>query len=235
MNIAPTHMKKNAIPNTLTLANLSCGFLAIYFVGQPMLAILFILAGAIFDVLDGLVARWLQATSSLGKDLDSLSDLVTFGIAPALLYSQIFSTASFYTLAPPIFLVVGSALRLAMFNQQAPEDHFKGLPTPANALSIVGLLYAFYSNSFYAIGFLTIPMVFFSIPLANALLMVSNWRFFSLKSLQNQKADSLGLLLCLLSGLGAGVALGWENSLWLGMVAYLVYNVLSHTLQANRA
>jgi CDP-diacylglycerol---serine O-phosphatidyltransferase len=228
-------MKKNAIPNALTLANLSCGFLAIYFVGQPMLAIGLIMTGAIFDVLDGLMARWLQATSSLGKDLDSLSDLVTFGVAPALLYGQVFSSASFYTLAPPLFLVVGSALRLAMFNQQAPEDFFKGLPTPANALSIVGLLLAFYSNSLFAIGFLTIPMIFFIIPLLNALLMVSNWRFFSLKSLRSEPVDILGLLICLLSGLGAGFALGWENSLWLGMVAYLAHNVLTYIFKAIRA
>jgi len=231
----PINMKKNAIPNAFTLANLSCGFFAIYYIEHALLAIALIIAGAIFDVLDGLIARWLKATSSLGKDLDSLSDLVTFGIAPALLYSQSLSINPIYTLIPSLFLVLGSALRLALFNQQVPEDHFIGLPTPANALSIIGLLFAFYSNSFYAIGFLSIPLIFFLIPLANSLLMVSNLRFFSLKSLKNSTMDSIGLIVCILSGVLSGFALGWENSLWLSMVTYLSYNLLANVYLAFRS
>jgi CDP-diacylglycerol--serine O-phosphatidyltransferase len=142
------------IPNTLTLLNLVAGCLSIVsaFEGNLLLASYFILLASILDFLDGFSARLLKAYSPLGKELDSLSDLVSFGVAPSvILYhflkasfsipsNQGFSTGHVILVIP--FLVAAfSALRLAIFNLDTRQtSSFIGLPTPANALLIVGLV-----------------------------------------------------------------------------------------------
>ena len=130
------------LPNLFTTGNLFCGFWAIISVFQEKFfyAAVAILLASIFDVLDGKVARLSGATSKFGVQYDSLADLVSFGIAPALLA---FSWAlrpygKFGWLAAFLFVVCG-ALRLARFNVQSSSGevkYFKGLPIPAAALMI---------------------------------------------------------------------------------------------------
>ena len=108
-------MIKRHIPNSLTCCNLICGCFAIgcAFYGQYHYAVLMIIVGAVFDFFDGMVARALGVSSPIGKELDSLADVVTFGVAPSAF----------------------SALRLAKFNiDERQHQQFIGLPTPANAL-----------------------------------------------------------------------------------------------------
>ncbi len=137
------------IPNMITCCNLLSGCIAAVFafMGVYPLAFAFIIAGAVFDFFDGLTARALKVSSPIGKELDSLADVITFGLAPATMvfswlrectYLQ-FSILNFQLAdVVPFFaflLVAFSALRLAKFNvDERQTSSFIGLPTPANAL-----------------------------------------------------------------------------------------------------
>lgn len=130
------------IPNTLTLLNLFCGCLSIVavFSGQLPTAGFLIFIAAIFDFCDGFAARLLNAYSAIGKELDSLADVVSFGVAPAMIaFRYIFAQSAklpFEELSYLAFvMVLFSALRLAKFNIDTRQtEHFIGMPTPANAL-----------------------------------------------------------------------------------------------------
>ncbi len=143
----PTSITKH-IPNIITCLNLFSGCVAcvMAFEGKYTLTLAFIILAAIFDFFDGFFARLLQAYSPIGKDLDSLADDISFGLAPAIM---IFSFLKETDLSYPIFLLdiktrlpylafliaIFSALRLAKFNVDTRQtDSFIGLPTPANAL-----------------------------------------------------------------------------------------------------
>ena len=142
------------IPNTLTLTNLFLGCLSIVasFEGDLLLAGYLILIAAVFDFLDGFAARLLKAFSPIGKDLDSLSDLVSFGVAPSVIVFHLLKdalklapeqgfTSGNVILAIPFLIAVFSALRLATFNVDTRQaSSFIGLPTPASAIFIVGLV-----------------------------------------------------------------------------------------------
>lgn len=130
------------IPNILTLANLLCGCIGIVevFKGNPAAASYLIILAAVFDFLDGFVAKLLHATSAIGKDLDSLADVVTFGVLPAVILFHLlkgdFPENEFWAYGAFIVALL-SALRLARFNNDDRQtDHFIGVPTPANALLI---------------------------------------------------------------------------------------------------
>lgn len=137
---------KKHIPNTITCCNLLSGCVAaVYaFEGVYPLAFAFIIAGAMFDFFDGLSARALKVSSPIGKELDSLADVITFGFAPAtMVFSWLRECADAYldmlvAFAMPFaafLLVAFSALRLAKFNvDERQTSSFVGLPTPANAL-----------------------------------------------------------------------------------------------------
>lgn len=143
-------MKKH-IPNTITCLNLISGCIATYwaFQGNYEMALFFIVAGAVFDFFDGMAARLLGVSSPIGKELDSLADVVTFGVAPsAMVFSLLNSlTANCQlsivncqeaSLSLPFLaftMAAFSALRLAKFNLDERQTMgFIGLPTPANAL-----------------------------------------------------------------------------------------------------
>lgn len=138
------------IPDILTTANLSCGVASILLAsqGQLTLACWLVFVGAAFDVLDGLAARALgQGGSEFGKQLDSLADMVTFGVAPAfvLLFRMnwSFSGQDDPSALIPFLIPIASAWRLAKFNIDARQrSGFLGLPTPANALLWVSIVLA---------------------------------------------------------------------------------------------
>ena len=134
-------MIKKHIPNTITCCNLLSGCVAIVFAlyGNPEMALLWIVIGAVFDFFDGMSARLLGVSSPIGKELDSLADDVTFGVAPAcIVFNFLVSIPQhFMTFLPFVaFLIAAfSALRLAKFNlDERQTTSFIGLPTPANAL-----------------------------------------------------------------------------------------------------
>jgi CDP-diacylglycerol--serine O-phosphatidyltransferase len=154
------------IPNFITSLNLAAGFISIIFAlnGNLAGASWLILAAMIFDFLDGFAARALKAYSPVGKELDSLADIVSFGIAPAILIYNLLAAslsiqspalenaAGFLTiliLLSPVIMPVCAGLRLAKFNTDETQiTSFKGLPTPANALAVIGIVIALeYSDS----------------------------------------------------------------------------------------
>jgi CDP-diacylglycerol--serine O-phosphatidyltransferase len=134
------------IPNTITCCNLLSGCVAATYAFEGVYTIAFvcIILGAVFDFFDGLTARALKVSSPIGKELDSLADVVTFGLAPAsMVFSWLHECADAHLHMLPAFvvpflaflLVAFSALRLAKFNvDERQTSSFIGLPTPANAL-----------------------------------------------------------------------------------------------------
>ena len=144
-------IKKN-IPNLITLGNLTCGLLSIVLGLEGNLALsgVFIFYGAILDFFDGLAARLLKVSSEIGKQLDSMADMVTFGVAPGILIYQLISMTNENPLEISYFLTgisliaflipIFSAIRLAKFNIDSSQtSSFIGLPTPAAAIFIASL------------------------------------------------------------------------------------------------
>ena len=138
-------MKKH-IPNSITCCNLISGCIAtgFAFAGNIKIALLLIIIGAVFDFFDGMLARLLNVSSPIGKELDSLADVITFGLAPStIIFSQL-HVMSYPTFLEPLrdylpyaafIMAAFSALRLAKFNLDERQSlGFIGLPTPANAL-----------------------------------------------------------------------------------------------------
>ena len=174
---------RNNIPNAITSLNLLCGCIACIVALTPscvtnnhMVAFALIALAAVADFLDGLVARLLHAVSGIGKELDSLADLVSFGLAPAMvLYSVMqFQGADGWSLLAMMLPVFG-ALRLARFNVDTNQaTTFTGLPIPANAIFWIGF------TSWYAEHDCPLWIVLVLIVLLS-LLMVCPLRMFSLK------------------------------------------------------
>ncbi len=141
------------LPNALTLANLFCGCCALLytFYWQPEMAALFTAGSFVFDYLDGMVARALHVSSPLGKELDSLADVVSFGVVPgAMLYRLLSGDVSISAAFGPSFVEVWalpafvlsafSALRLGKFNLDTRQtNYFIGLSTPASTVFVLGL------------------------------------------------------------------------------------------------
>ena len=164
------------IPNILTCCNLICGCMATgtAFYGNYQWAVLMIIIGAVFDFFDGMVARALGVSSPIGKELDSLADVVTFGVAPSSMLFYLFSEVHCPELLMPVkhllpytaFLMAAfSALRLAKFNlDERQHQQFIGLPTPANALfwgSLVLSQHAFLVSLKFNAVFLFLFMLLF--------------------------------------------------------------------------
>lgn len=132
------------IPNFLTCSNLLCGCIGVVFVikGDLTSAAYFVWVACVFDFFDGFAARMLQVSSPIGKELDSLADMVSFGLLPAMVLYQMLLESNTHAYLPyfAFSIAIFSALRLAIFNiDETQSDSFKGLPTPANALFITSL------------------------------------------------------------------------------------------------
>jgi CDP-diacylglycerol--serine O-phosphatidyltransferase len=200
------------LPNILTLGNLFFGCTAIAFIlhAQPFLAevngeqywvngtsqvlygSLCIAIAAIFDLFDGMAARWLGVTSALGKDLDSLADIVSFGVAPSMILMKMLWAAwmqspdaidvSMLNVAPAFLLACFGALRLARFNQSTPTTaYFTGVPIPAIGLVVASFPVINLYNPFGAGLIMQQPWVLYGIIAVLCGLMVSRFKLFTLK------------------------------------------------------
>jgi CDP-diacylglycerol--serine O-phosphatidyltransferase len=173
---------RNNIPNAITSLNLFFGCMACImaltpscFVATYRLAFLFIALSAVADFLDGLVARLLHAVSAIGKELDSLADLVSFGLAPALILYSMMNREDDLLAVFALLLPVFGALRLARFNVDTNQaTTFTGLPIPANAIFWIGFTDWYDPH--------TCPMwIVLTLIVVLSLLMVCPLRMFSLK------------------------------------------------------
>jgi len=184
------------IPNSITSLNLISGIFSIFFAieGKIEIAALLILAASVFDFLDGMSARLLKSYSEIGAQMDSLSDLVSFGIAPsAILFGipgiNITSPHTYITFLQYVFLIsviiipVAGAFRLAKFNtDDSQSESFKGLPIPANAIFFASLaLVLTYGKIELINDIITNQYFLFIFTLLFSWLMVSNIPMFSLK------------------------------------------------------
>lgn len=181
---------RSLVPNLITLGNLACGLFAILAILNEsyLPAAGFMVASLVLDFLDGFTARLLKASSDMGVQLDSLADLVSFGLSPGFLMLQVIQDAtlltdnfwlSFTALAIPLL----SAWRLAVFNvDDRQTDHFIGLPTPANTMMIFAIaLFPYYADHAVMEGFLGQPLVLAVISLVSAVLLVAPFPLLSLK------------------------------------------------------
>jgi CDP-diacylglycerol--serine O-phosphatidyltransferase len=166
-------MKKH-IPNILTTMNLAVGSGGIFYVltTDHNYAFYFVAFAGFFDFLDGFAARILKVQSDLGKELDSLADLISFGLLPAFYMMKMLDNGSeFYWIA--ILIVIFSALRLAKFNlDDSQSDSFIGLPTPANAIMLTSIFFVPYQLT---------NMTLVGICLMSSLLLISKLRLIALK------------------------------------------------------
>ena len=184
---------RSVIPNLFTATNMFCGFLSIITAsnGNYNYAAWLIIVAAIFDALDGLVARLTNSSSELGVELDSLSDIVSFGAAPSfLIYSTYLNQFDNVGIILSSLILIAGGFRLARFNVQLvgfEKSFFLGLPIPTAALTITSFVLAFYNDGFAK------PYSDAVIPLVVILsyLMVSNIRYesipkFSLKGMKDK-------------------------------------------------
>jgi len=182
---------KRHIPNFLTCCNLVCGCFGIVFCleGRDIPAAYFVWIAAVFDFFDGFAARMLKVSSPIGKELDSLADMVSFGLLPSIvMYKMLVGVSSSSWLPFVAFLIaVGAALRLAIFNvDETQTDSFKGLNTPSNTLFITSL--PLLSGSISA--WVQTEWVLIAITLIFSWLMVSSIRFFAFKFKSFSWADN---------------------------------------------
>ncbi len=222
------------IPNLFTLLNLCCGFIAIILIlqtGESIVSLqdgawqiflperiwwasVFIGVAAIIDFLDGFVARLFKATSEMGKQLDSLADVVTFGVAPGLILFQLLrityaqevdgmDTAMVWLL-PSMFFPMAAAWRLARFNIDTTlREGFEGVPTPAAGLLIASFPLLLLYNNYNIQSVLLNKWVLYAIILLVSWLMVSRLPLLNLKfkswGLAENKARYLLIILSVLS------------------------------------
>lgn len=236
------------VPNLLTSFNLACGSLAIYFVviGQIKIAVFLMLAAAVFDFFDGFAARLLHVSGPMGKELDSLADMVTFGLLPGFLVLHMQSHFLFKTtiaLMKPssileiliclstLIIPILSAIRLAKFNIDTRQsDRFIGLPTPANALFFASLVWSFYyeppiaGNEHLLIIALFILSVVFSLLLISEIPLIAlKFKTFDIKT--NGFRYAL-ILLAVMSVVFAGI-----SGIWMTIIFYILLSTLQHFME----
>jgi CDP-diacylglycerol--serine O-phosphatidyltransferase len=229
------------IPNLFTLLNLFFGCLAVIFILQNGISImytddgrqyigipekigvasLFIGLAGLVDFLDGLVARLFKAVSPMGKQLDSLADVVSFGVAPGMILYQ-FLRMSFASQAngldvsvllflPALLIPCAAAYRLAKFNlDESQQFGFKGVPTPAAGLLVASMpLIYWYSSNVNILNFLLNKWALYGIILALAWLMVSDLPLMALKFSDYSLKSNMPKLLLLILAVVAAIFLKW--------------------------
>ncbi len=243
-------MIRRNIPNFITCLNLIAGSLAVIFALNSQLdyAVILIFTAALLDFLDGLAARLLHAYSPIGKDLDSLADMISFGLAPGMIMfillkfsfmgNDIFSDGipDFHlnqelTMALSLLIPVFSAIRLAVFNNDTRQStSFIGLPTPANSIFIASLAMIRIHGSHPAFdSFLLSTTSLIVITLLLSWLLVSRIPMFSLKFRNfSLKDNGIRFLFLLLSAVLIGFFLFY------GLAAVILTYILLSLLQNAR-
>lgn len=243
------------IPNLFTLLNLVLGFLAIitilqngiviangstgeYLLDMPekiYLASLFIGFAAVVDFFDGFVARLLKASSEMGKQLDSLADVVSFGVAPGLILYQFLRLslakevngldASIWWTLPAVLVPCAAAYRLARFNIDTTQSYgFKGVPVPAVGLLIASFPLLYWSgNTEWAASLLLNKWVLYAIIFAVSYLMVSTLPIMAFKFKTLGFKENMPKYLVIIAAVIAAVLLKWAAM----PVVFLVYIIVS--------
>ena len=223
-------LTRSVVPNLFTAINMFSGFLSILSTsdGNYNYAAWLIFIAAIFDALDGLVARLTNSSSELGVELDSLSDIISFGAAPAfLLYKTYFYSFNTWGIIISSLPLVAGGFRLARYNIQVvgfEKSFFLGLPIPSSAMTIAAFVLAFFNNSYIE------PFSDFIIPMVLVLsyLMISNIRYetlpkFSLKGIKEQPYHFVFLIAAILL-----VVFLYKRGLFLVFVIIILIGIFRH-------
>lgn len=218
------------LPNTFTALNMGCGFMGILFAfqGHFYKACMFIIVGALFDSVDGRVARMTGTQSSFGEQFDSLSDLISFGMAPAMIfYFKFLAQSNRAGMVVAFLFLLCGALRLARFNaniEKVSSDYFQGLPIPGAATAIIS--YILLSLAFPNIEFMqniAIPyLLFYSV------LMISNIPFPSFKSSQWVRRNKRKMLLSIIVLIS--LLFIWEEVMIFVLISLYVFSSLIYRL-----
>lgn len=204
------------LPNIITLGNLLCGCMAIIAIFNAKLeyAGVLVMIAAVLDFLDGFLARLLKAYSEIGKQLDSLADMVTFGVVPGLMLYTIFymgaatadysETALFIGQHTMLLVTLFSALRLAKFNIDTRQtSYFIGVPTPANTLMVISFAFILGKDEFGLSPIIYHPGFLIGFALISSWLLVAEIPLLSLKfksyDWKSNKGQYLLLIISLLS------------------------------------
>ncbi|MDN5292253.1 MAG: CDP-diacylglycerol---serine O-phosphatidyltransferase [Anaerophaga sp.] len=229
---------KKIIPSILTSLNLLFGSLSVIFSieGFNELAIYSIFIAAIFDFADGFSARLFNAISEFGKQLDSLSDLISFGFAPAMIF-YFYIDKQFpgnnYLKFLPIIIIIFSALRLAKFNIDASQSKsFKGLPTPANAIFIVSILHANSLTNNIVVGILSNQIIVGLIIIVLSLLLVSPIKMFSLKITNIKFRDNIYQIILVFSAIILIVFLDFLG-IAISIILYIALSIIKSIFEKN--
>ena len=227
----------NFIPNFLTLSNLFFGCIAVVYgvMGDLEKLALFVSLGIICDFFDGFFARLLKVDSKLGVQLDSLSDLVTFGLTSSIVMLNLIGSSSFVidnssnfiiSLLPvsAFLITIASSYRLAKFNLiSVSETNFSGLPTPANAILIVFLPQ--FIERFQLELFFENIVVLMILVLISSYLLISNHKMFSLKISNLKLSQNKAIYILFFSSVILLIYFGLA-SFTLIIILYIVLNLL---------
>ena len=222
---------KKHIPNMLTVGNLLSGALAIVFTlhtGRPEVAMWLIVLAAVFDFFDGMVARLLGVSSPIGKDLDSLADVVSFGLAPAVLvFHALDGLEAGNYLAYGVFIIPAfAALRLAKFNNDTRQTtSFRGLPVPSNALFWLGAAVAIPSLG-ELVGTSATGIIYLALSLVLSLLMVGELPMFSFKLSKAPLSEKWPQLALIIIAVASVIGLGWMGCS-VTIIAYLLLSLVA--------
>ena len=201
---------KRHLPNFITCLNLFSGCIGIVyaFKGELIIAGYAILFAAIFDFFDGMIARLLKTYSDIGKELDSLADMVSFGVLPSVIVYQLFlqspqvGNVSPFLNMSAFLIAVFSALRLAKFNVDVRQsENFIGLPTPANALLIASLPMILSQDNWFFSSYILNPFFLFIFSLGMSILLVTEIPLISLKFKSLNWNDNLFRYILVISAL----------------------------------
>ena len=224
------------IPNTITSMNLLCGALGVIFTFQGALHIAFylMLAAAVCDFLDGFAARLLKAYSPMGKELDSLADLISFGLLPSLMLHRrlVEGGMTGFVAYIPLVICVFSALRLAKFNiDDRQSENFLGLPTPACAMWCGSLVFA---ADHGVMSMANLLHDTYLIPVASvilALLLVSEIPMFSFKFKKDSPYNRIRIYFMAIVAAFAIATLilkiNWSYIVLISFTAYILMNILT--------
>lgn len=219
------------LPNTLTLCSLLCGFIAILssINGNYLDAAWFIVLATVFDGLDGWIARLTNTTTRFGLELDSLSDLVAFGVAPAvLIYKWSLMPFGRFGWAVAFLFVACGALRLARFNIQAglsSSKAFKGLPIPGAAIIMCSIVIYFYE---FNVGVPEKSYFYPIITIVISLLMVSTLRFHGLKEIRfNERKPFWALIVFVL--ILFVLLIHPSTAIFVFAMAYIIWGFIENT------
>ena len=216
------------IPNLLTLSNGLFGALSIvmYLTVSLEAALGCIAVSLIADVLDGMTARLLHATSDIGGDLDSLSDVISFGAAPAILLTLVLRGLGWGVACwAPLLVVPASIYRLAKFNNDPRQTtSFIGLATTGNAVMLAPLALFFESHAVAPTPLYQTLFVLFMI--VDAWLLVCEVPFFGLKQLSKGWRANIGLIIVVIAAIVALILFGIEGIAW-AMMLYILLNLIT--------